>query len=171
MLDPAPLTKPRAYPYRPRLKPNLLATLMFAGVTAFFAHEASTNDRGLIINGIITLSTGQATVFHWCLFALGAAMTVAGVWNLYRRATSQQQLVLGPGFVSVPSSSRWGSGERRVSFGEIVSVQCSEVQRQRFARLTLRDGEKLTIAAGMLPGNAEYDEIVAALSRQRGGEA
>jgi hypothetical protein len=75
----------KEYDYRPPWKGIVFCALFFGAGALVLAAKANGNDRGLIINGIIELSPGAATVFYWALAGLGVAFVAgAGVLAIDR---------------------------------------------------------------------------------------
>jgi len=60
---------------------------LFDACAIALGFEASSNDRGVIINGIIELDTEQATVFYWVLSSGGAAFVVTSCVLAFQRLT------------------------------------------------------------------------------------
>ncbi len=56
-----------AFRYRPSPKVMVLSGLFFGACAAVLGHKASTNTRGLMLNGIIELSPSGASTFYWVL--------------------------------------------------------------------------------------------------------
>ena len=56
----------------------LLCGLFFGACAAVMAQKASTNTKGLILNGIIEFSPSSASVFYWVLAVLSVLFVVAG---------------------------------------------------------------------------------------------
>ncbi len=165
MISPQP-SGLRVFPYRPRLKPNLLALALFGAFAMLANHEAETNTRGVLIQHMIPLSPSQARTAFGVLTAVCALLAALAGVNVYRSRRSRGRIALGPDYLILPGSLT-SPAERRVQLGEIAQLRVREVSGQRFAELRLRSGEKRTIAAGMLPGNAEFEEILSFVIRDR----
>ncbi|WP_437285035.1 hypothetical protein [Sorangium sp. So ce406] len=82
----------------------LLSALFFAACAAVLAHRALTNDRGLILNGIIPLERGGADVFYAVLALLSGALCALGFVGAARLAALKEfRILLGPRSISFPS--------------------------------------------------------------------
>jgi len=149
------------HPYKPRPWTMLLASAFFAGVAAVMAHAAMTNDRGLILNGIIRLSPQGATNFYWCIAGLGAAFVVVGLPLFVMGLTSKACIRLTATELSMPRSA-FSRTTRVVSLAQIQGTDVHAVNGQRFLTVLLADGE-VSIAQSMLPNAAAFEEICAAL--------
>jgi hypothetical protein len=153
----------KVYDYRPRWTVIVLCALSFGAAALFFAAEASGNDRGLIINGLIELPPAGATVFYWVLAALSVGFVAAAATMAAVRLTLHQRIAFTDSGIAIPRS-RWSAEETAVPFSEIVALSTSEVHNQRFLKIIYRGG-KFTLTASMLPGNEDFDEIVSAVSQ------
>jgi len=84
-----------AYPYKPKPGKMLIVVVVFFGAGALLlGHEALTNDRGLILNGIIHFDTQGATIFYWCVAGVSAAFTACGLMATLFGLFSNQSLSL-----------------------------------------------------------------------------
>lgn len=61
----------------------LLCGLFFGAGTAVLAWKAQTNDRGLILNGLIEFSQNGATIFYWVLAVVSALFVVTAAWTIF----------------------------------------------------------------------------------------
>ena len=73
-----------------RLLLLLVATGLGAGILIYFA---TTNDRGLILNGIITLSRGQATLFYWVMAGVNGWLAVMALVSLTGGVASRDHII------------------------------------------------------------------------------
>ncbi len=153
----------REYDYRPKWTMIVLCALFFGACALVLGAKANGNDRGLIINGIIELSAGSATVFYWVLAALSIGFVVVAGFLAFIRLTVHQRITLGETSITIPRS-RWSSEETVVSFNDILDLSTSEVSGQRFLTIVYRGG-KFALTASMLPRKADYDEICAAVGQ------
>jgi hypothetical protein len=153
----------RQYDYRPKWTIIVLCALFFGACALVLGAKANGNDRGLIINGIIELSAGGATVFYWVLAALSIGFVVVAGYLAIIRLTVHQRIALSETSITIPRS-RWSSEEIAVPFGEIVELSESEVSGQRFLKIAYNGGT-FTLTASMLPKKEEFDEICAAVGQ------
>ena len=153
----------RQYDYRPKWTIIVLCALFFGACALVLGAKAHENDRGLIINGIIELEPGGATIFYWVLAALSIGFVVAAGFLAIVRLTLHQRIGLTETCITIPRS-RWSSEEVAVPFGEIVDLSTSQVSGQRFLNIVYNGG-KFTLTASMLPRKEDFDEICAAVSR------
>lgn len=91
-----------SYDYKPKAWIMILAIAFFGACAAWAANLALTNDRGLILSGIIEFSRGGATTFFWVLCAVSAVFVGVGVLALLKAYTSPKKIVLGATGISAP---------------------------------------------------------------------
>jgi hypothetical protein len=150
------------FPYRPNVKRVLLAILFFGACAAVMARAAVTNDRGLILNGLITLSEHGATIFYGCVAGASALFVVAGAWGLLAGRNTQGFVRLTPSEISAPRNG-FAKEPTVIRLGDIQGLRVQTIQRQRL--ITIRHpGGSLSIAQSMLPGAAAFDELREALA-------
>jgi hypothetical protein len=150
------------HPYKPKAWAMALASLFFAAIAAMLAHEAMTNDRGLVLNGIIHFSESGATTFYWCIAALSALFVAVGVPAFFLSLTSSHRLVLTDARVSAPKFG-FSREPTVVPLSSIIGLDLQEIHRQRMLHIRHKAG-RLTIMQSWLPDKAAFDGFVAALS-------
>jgi hypothetical protein len=143
--------------YRPRWFWIIIGVLLFGAGTIIFCHKALTNDRGLIINGIIELPITGATIFYWVMCVASAAFVFAANFLVLHRLAFSQRITFTSETIVVPRS-RWSSEEIAVEYGAITGIEATEVSGEKFLRVTHSEG-KFTIVASMLPTRQAYDEV------------
>lgn len=150
------------HPYKPKAWAMALACLFFTVIAVLMVREAMTNDRGLVLNGILHFSEGGATIFYWCIAALSALFVAVGVAALSASLLGSHRLVLTNTGVSAP---RFGFSRRPtvVPISSITGLDVQEIHRQRLLNIRHKAG-KLTIIQSWLPNEAAFDGFVAALS-------
>jgi hypothetical protein len=144
------------YRYVARLGKMLLALLFFAGCLAFYVWRAGTNDRGLIINGLIELGTSGATRFFAAFALASGGFVLIGLWALAAHFRAPSYLVLDETALSIPS--RFGRKPRSVPYAAIRGVRLTRVQGQSMLQITT-DGRNATLAAIMLASDAQLHEV------------
>lgn len=153
----------REYPYRP-------SWLLIAGTGLFFAvcavalwNEASTNDRGVVIEDAIELGVTGATRLYWGMCAASVGFVAMAIVLGVQRVTRQQFVRLGEAAVSLPLSA-WSKEQVEIPYGNIQKLTLQRVNRQRFLHLHVAGGPRRTIVAGKLPSKAAFEEVLAFLS-------
>jgi len=149
------------HPYKPRPWIMLLATLFFAGVAATMAHAALTNDRGLVLNGVVELSTARATIFYWCIAGIGGVFVLAGLPLFVIGLVGKGYVRLSATELSAP---RFGFSRTNtvIPLADIEAIGVQSVRQERFLTIVHGHGT-LSISQSCLPNAAAFEELCAAL--------
>jgi len=147
----------RRYRLRPQWGITILIVLSFGACTALAAHRAATTDRGLVIDGIITLGPGGASTFFAVLAVVSAAMTVLGLAANLRLALATLEVVVDADSIRIPGSL-FRPGARTLRFAEVGRVQVQEVGGQAF--VFLATATRKASVARLTIGPAAFDELV-----------
>ncbi len=150
------------YDYKPKITAMALAMIFFGVCAVVGWHSAQTNDRGLIIDGLITLDTGQATIFYWGLMAVSVVMAAGGLFGIVRGMTSTQTLVMDDTALRLPKSAL-SQKIVTVPYRDIVRMTAIQIKSQRFLRVEYAGG-KVNITRSMLPSNAIFDKVCETLA-------
>jgi hypothetical protein len=153
---------PLEYPYRPKVWIMLLGILFFGACAAGLVNEAQGNDRGLILNGILELSPGGATIFYWCVAGASVALGVLAVLGCIAGLRTPRVVRLTATDISAPKFL-FSRTETVVPIAEFLDVHVQRVARERFLKIKHRKG-KLTISQGHLPDRQAFDDLCAALA-------
>ncbi len=112
---------------------------------------AETNQRGLIINGIIPMSPDAADVLYGVLGAFLLAVGVLGFLQMVRLSVRRElRLVLDARAVSFPHVSILGIKDVRLGYGEITRVGTGAASRQGYVFIDSIHGKK-TLGERFLP--------------------
>ena len=149
------------YEYRANRWMMLLAGAFFAAGMAVFWSKARGNDRGLILNHLIELDQGQATIFYWTFFLVCAAFVAAAVFGLLLSFQGGREVIVDARGITAPKGS-WSRVHIHVPFSAITYLQLRQVQSQKFLTITHGTG-KLSIPRSMLPDKDDFDTLVAAI--------
>lgn len=149
------------YDYKPKAYVMALSGLLFAGFGVLLGKEASENDAGLLIDGIIRLDVGEATGFYWILAGLCVLFVAAALFGLVRAFGAPHQVVLDRSGITAPKGA-FGRTVVNVRYDQISDLQVTEIRSQRLLTIHHTDG-KLVVSRSMLPSRADFDEIFAAL--------
>ena len=126
---------------------TMLAIVMFVGTTVFFAVKASTNERGLIINGIVHLDPGGADVFYAVFALLSAGITVMGIVGTLRlSAIKEFRILLEEGSITFPAGPLYRVAEVTVPLDRIVAVETQPAAKP--LALVIREGEMGHVISG-----------------------
>jgi hypothetical protein len=151
----------KQYQYKPKWSMVFLVGSFFGLGTALFAYLAITNDRGLIINGLIRLSPYGARLFYWILAVLSFAFVLAAAFMAFVRLTNIQRIAVTQDGMLFPAR-RWTKRESHVSFTSMTAFERLEIQDQAFLHV-YASGQRYTVVRDMLPDQGDFDEIVSIL--------
>lgn len=157
------------YPYKPKPGKMFAAFFFFGAGTVILAYRAITNDRGLILNGIIHFDLEGATTFYWCITALSAGMALLGLMLVLIGLTSNQSLSLSDTELSAP---KWllSPANTIVPLSSIRRLELKTVHKLHFLSVH-HAGGKLTIQAQKLPDTDAFAEVCARLADHHLGPA
>jgi hypothetical protein len=151
----------KRYDYNPRWKTLIWATGFFGLCGVVLAHEAITNDRGVVIEHFIKLDRAGATIFYWCLAGCSALFVLAGISLAIRRIVNPQTLTIDLAGLTIPQGFLRRT-KVRVLFSEIKSISETELNRQVFLNLHT-DHKRYQIARSLFPTNEDYEELKATI--------
>ena len=127
--------QPITFRCRPSPKVMLLCCLFFGACAAVIGQKASTNTRGLILNGIIEFSPSSASVFYWVLAVLSVLFVVAGGWTILTTFIhGVPDVVLTDDAISFPVGFPVNRAFS-LPYSQITGLSQSEVSGQRFLML------------------------------------
>lgn len=154
------MTDVLTYPYKPKPWLMLLVVIFFAACAAVLGNMAISNDRGLIINGIISMGDQGATIFYAILTLLSTGFVVAGALGVWSGVRSTRTVQLTQDAVICPKSGL-SKTIITVPYENITALETSAVQKQVFLHVhhtgTDHSGGKLIIARQMFPSNDQFE--------------
>ena len=148
---------PVSYPYRPKATTMVLCILFFGACAGVLGVKAETNDRGLILNGIVTFSETGASMFYWILAGLCLGFVVMGILLIIQRFAGSSNLEITRDDIRIPR----GFIKKTINsipFGEVESVSETEVQGQRFFFLHAAN-RKYCVNRAFMPSSDDYEEV------------
>jgi hypothetical protein len=145
-------------PYSPNKVLFLLAVLFFGGCSALFAQLAVTNDKGLILNGIIRFSPQGAAVFYWVMFGLSTVFVGIGVAALISSFIAKREIIITSTSICSPKGG-FAKTNTLVNFRDIIGFDIQTIQKTRLLNIYYANG-KLTIPASMVPGKEHFETLV-----------
>lgn len=154
-----PASAAREIPYRPSLGKPLLAMVFFGVCAVIMAHEAQTNDRGVVLNGLVELSTSGATVFYWVICGLSLGLVATALFFGLPQLLIPRRIVLEPDAITIPG---WGFSRKhyRIPREEVRGVHLSSYQKIRMLKIIHVGGSK-TINSSMMPHDGDMDTVLA----------
>lgn len=153
------------YPYRPKPGRMLIVVIFFGAGALLLAHEALTNDRGLILNGIIHFGMEGATVFYWCVAGVCGAFAAGGLMATLFGLFSNQSVSLSETELSAPKHIL-SLENTVVPLSNIVRLELQSIRNLHFLNVYHRGG-KLTIAEANLPDTVAFGIICEHLAEHR----
>jgi hypothetical protein len=151
------MTKTLEYPYHAKPWVMIAGVLFFGACSVGMGYAAVTNDRELILNGIITFSVTGATLFYWCIAAVAVLFVVAALYAVITGLNRLMMVRLTTAELSSPKSG-FSKTPTLIPLQDIQEINLQSVQGQRFIRIISRLG-KLDIAQSMLPDAASFEEL------------
>lgn len=155
--------KSSCYPYHPRPVAMFLSTLLVLGATLFMGYSALTNDRGLILNGLLHFDPGGATVFYWLITLIIFGGFVFLSRSLFVTVLSSPTLEVTDGYISAPPTAA-SRNNVVVKFSEIQRLRLFEHRGYRFLDLEYGDNT-LRIRERFLPDQATFESVFNAISQ------
>ncbi len=152
------------YAYKPKITTMAFGVLLFGACGVWGYQMATTNDRGLVVDGLIRLDVGLATVFLWGIFIAAVAMTVVGLLAVVKGMTSTHSLVMDDTTIRFP---KWGLGNRIVTirYADIVAMNILKVKSTRMLMIKYAGGSA-SIGQGMLPSPDIFNKVCDTLAER-----
>lgn len=144
-------------PYKPNPLIFLFATLFFGAAAGGMSYAAITNDRGLILNGIISLSEQGATRFYWGVAGTALAFVITGLAVLIRGMSSPKEICISDTKISAPKSAFSNTCEV-ITYMNITNVSVQTIQGTRLLHID-HQGGRLSIPGSMLPTKRALDDL------------
>lgn len=150
------------HPYRPKPWAMVGGCAFFGAGALFMAHTALTNDRGLVINGLIRLAPNEAAIFYWGVAIVSAAFVVVALPALAVGLLSTQRVTLTDSEISAPKFA-FSRTPVVVRLADVLRLSMQEVHRQRFLIIHHAHG-KLTITESCMPNRMAFEELCSAMA-------
>lgn len=144
------------FAYKPKTLTMILAGLFFLLCAIVLFYRAASNDSGLILNGIIHMDEGSATIFYYVLTGLAAIMAAGGVFGFVISLRGPRFVVLDDTSVEIPGNA--GMKPVRIAYNAITGLQPGGAHKQRWIYV-VHTGGRQAIMSSMLANAAQLDEI------------
>lgn len=151
-------TTEHRYSYKPGWMPIIGGGLFFGACAAVLCNVAMTNEKGLVLNGIITLSLASATVFYWSLTLASLLFVLGAVAMAWLRINTSHEIKLTHDALVAPRSL-WTSQYSSIPFSEIDELIEQNISGQRLLSIVPKSQKKLTIAGSHLPSKHDFEEF------------
>ncbi|MFP4297291.1 MAG: hypothetical protein ACLFT0_05485 [Spirulinaceae cyanobacterium] len=145
------------FPYRPKMGLLTFAAIFFGICGAVLMQKAMSNDRELILNGVIEFSTGSATIFYWVLSLISFAFVVIAVLTMYKGLTTNREIVLGEYSFTCPKNALT-SNILNINYHEITDIKIQTINSNKFLVVYFRGGS-VTIPRNMLPNKKAFEDL------------
>jgi hypothetical protein len=154
----------REFVYTPRWS-VMIAGVFFFGIAGFVIRaEAASNDRGLIINGVIDLSASSATTFYGVLSWLSFGFVAIAALMLIVRVLNPQKLVLAEKGLYAPKWA-WSRTATFIAYRDVLAISAFKVRNHEFLKI-VHSGGKQNVAASLLKSKSAFEEFCHELSRR-----
>ncbi|MBN2754408.1 MAG: hypothetical protein JXR81_06015 [Candidatus Goldbacteria bacterium] len=154
----------KEYRYRSGYLMMSLITLMFGAGAFVLYHLATTNDRGLIINGFIKLNESQADIFYYVLTGFSVVFAIAGIVIPLLEMSSKVPRVLTVYDDGISFPLRKEMCEFK--WHEITNMTETNVQGTIIIELTPVVGKKYSINNRMFKSKKEFEEVYSILKEK-----
>lgn len=151
------------FAYKPKTLTMILAGGFFLLCAVALFYRAASNDRGLVLNGIITMDQAGATTFYFVLASLSAVMSVGGIVGFVQSLKGAGFVVLDDAGVGFPGNL--GQKPVRIAYDAIKRIELGGAYRQRWLYI-FHTGGRHAIMSSMLANAAQLDEIEALLAQR-----
>lgn len=107
------------------------SSALFGACAAFLFYRASTNDRGLIINGIIHFDAEGADIFYFVLGVLSALFVLMGGLAIFHCARIKDfRVLVGKKTIKLPPAVLWrGAEEITIAVDRITAISVQPPQK------------------------------------------
>ncbi|HEY4249542.1 MAG TPA: hypothetical protein VGM64_22150 [Lacunisphaera sp.] len=146
---------PSKIPYNARWHTIAFGAFLFGCCAAMMAHTAVSNDRGVVIDGLLTLGVAGATRFYWVMSAIGAVFVLVAL--AVRRIVTFQELEFGVDSLVLPHGL-FQMHRSVIRYHDIKQLSEMKISSQMFLYLHTHS-RKFSIAAALLPEKKDYLEI------------
>jgi hypothetical protein len=153
-----------SYPYKPPSGMMAIGIVLFLALGLYIGQRALTNDRELVLNGIIHIGQDGASVFFASLAALMALGLLIMLKGLYKAIFSTQRVTLSASAITSPPSGI-SSRIKTVKLINVRQVNMKTIQKQRRLCITHTNGE-LNIHESCLPGPSAFDALCRAFAER-----
>ena len=149
--------------YKPKTLTMILAGGFFLLCAVVLVFRAASNDRGLILNGLINMDQGGATTFYYVLAGLGGVMSVGGFIGFVQSLRGPKFVELDETGVAFPGNL--GQKPVHIAYDAIKRLEQGGAYRQRWLYI-FHTGGQHAIMSSMLANAAQLDEIEALLAQR-----
>lgn len=140
-----------------------LALVVVVAIPILLANHALTNDKGLRLFHIVTLSKADATNFWWGLAILCSLAALILIFSMLSSLRHPEQVELHPTYANLPKASIMG-GQLDIPYETITKVSRRKIPGdQEMTKIKSSVGESCVISSHFNSMLA-YEEFLSALS-------
>lgn len=151
------MTGDKRYSYKLPLGNSIFGGLAALAAGLFMMQMGLTNDRGLVLNGIIHFDTGGATLFYLAIGLISLVGAVLLGLGAYKSVTAPGEVLIGNRTITLPKS-RFFPGAETIPFDSISKADRSQYGKQEWLTLHHRTG-KISLYGNMFENSAVFDEV------------
>ncbi len=155
------------FEYRPPYLPNFVLVIFFGTSAWFVALEALSNERGLVVNKVISLSAGEASAIYWALALASLVVVGVGLVGIARAVRGNEFVVVAPNELRAPKSALNGRIVA-MKYADIQSLHVETTYAQRSLKIRHKEGS-YSIPEAMLPRKEKFEELVQLVSEKVNG--
>lgn len=152
-----------SYPYKPKTAPSVLALLLFSALTAASIYLALTHTGGLLINGLIHLSSRSTTILFILISAMFGSMAIIGLLSVKNSFSSSRWIELSNGLLSIPKSGHSNS-ITKIKTANIKSLSIQQIQNHHILKITHKHGIT-TMHSAMFPSAMAFERMCESIQR------
>jgi len=142
-------------PYRTPPKQLLGYGIPMILLAMFAIDKAAHNDKGLIINHIITLSKDQATAFHWVMASFLSLIVLLAIPLGIISIILRQEIILRDDTISIPKIKK----SINIKYSDIINIKIHNIYKTQQLHIIYRGG-KVIISSALLPSMDDMVKIV-----------
>jgi hypothetical protein len=143
----------------------LLAGGFFTLCAVFYFYKTATNDRGLILNGLLEFGAAGATAFYCTLGVLSLMFVLSAVLGVAHGLIRRPVLIVADDYITVPGTFL-RRRENRIVLSQITAASIQKIYGQQL--LTVWSGaSKVTIARSMMPSQELFDRLVQIVAQKK----
>lgn len=148
----------KKYRYKAKWSIIALIILFFGAASYFYFYLATTNSKGLIINGFIELSINHANIFYWVLFMFSSLFVLIGLLQFKKNLNGDIYLFLQKDKIILPPLTLLKKHFKEIYFKDILYLNERGINSNIYLDINTLN-EKYTIQKSMLPSKDAYMEI------------
>ncbi|MBS1912806.1 MAG: hypothetical protein JST22_12530 [Bacteroidetes bacterium] len=152
------------FSYVPRWSTIITCGAFFSVCAVVLGMKARANDAGMLLDGLIRLSPGAATIFLWVLCSIALLMVFLSIVLMVQRLRYAGRIVVRADDIIVPVSP-WSGREQSVAYRSMTEFKLVRMRWVRILRI-VHGGGVCTIASSRFASDAHFSELVELIRRR-----